>query len=248
MIGKKSFMLVLAMILLLLSLSAAGHAAEKPFSVKADELEYDLRTGEGVAKGNVVLEQDGGRAVAAQATFNSKTRSGVLIGNVVADQGDAHIECQRFVVSYENRMSAIGNASLRKGGRTVSADQINYDKSREYAETAGNWARLSDVDGSVLKAAKLDYDMRAGEASATGGVTIVSGARNLEASADRAIYKTDNSGYIELIGNARAVQDGNSVSGDRLKLTNTKYAVADGNVIIYYLPEDKPVEAGNKQA
>ncbi len=247
MINKKSWVFIAAVVAMFTA-ATAGYAAGGKFSVKADELEYNLRTGEGTAKGNVVLEQDNGRATASYATFNSKTKSGTLVGNVIADQEDAHIECQRFIISYENSMSAVGNASLRKGGRTVSADRIDYNEEREYAETIGSWARLSDTDGSVLKAEKLDYDMRSGTANATGGVVITSEARKLDASADRAIYKTDNSGYIELIGNARAVQDGNSVSGDSLKLTNTKYAVADGNVKIYYIPEEKTSQSGNKQA
>ena len=41
-------------------------------------------SGEAVAKGNVVLMQDGGRATADYAKFNNKSKSGVLTGNVIA--------------------------------------------------------------------------------------------------------------------------------------------------------------------
>ena len=54
-------------------------------------------------------------------------------------------------------------------------------------------------------------------------------------------YETNNSGYIELIGNAKATQDGNTVEGNRLRLNNTSNkAEASGNVKIVYVP--KPVE------
>lgn len=63
----------------------------------------------------------------------------------------------------------------------------------------------------------------------------------MTASADTAVYETNNSGYIELIGNAKATQDGNTVEGNRLRLNNTSNkAEASGNVKIVYVP--KPVE------
>ncbi len=89
--------------------------------------------------------------------------------------------------------------------------------------------------------------MANGVANATGGVDIRSDARNLTASADRAVYKTDNSGYVELIGNAQATQNGNSVAGDTLRLTNTNVAIADGNVKIHYIPEKRPALPGKEQ-
>ena len=78
-------------------------------------------------------------------------------------------------------------------------------------------------------------------ANATGCVAISSPPRDLTASADTAVYETNNSGYIELIGNAKATQDGNTVEGNRLRLNNTSNkAEASGNVKIVYVP--KPVE------
>jgi ostA family protein len=88
---------------------------------------------------------------------------------------------------------------------------------------------------------KITYDGKVGVANATGGVAISSPPRDLTASADTAVYETNNSGYIELIGNAKATQDGNTVEGNRLRLNNTSNkAEASGNVKIVYVP--KPVE------
>ena len=244
---KNRLMLAAAAALLTLGLAATALAAPSNFSVQADELEYDLGSGEAVAKGNVVLKQDGGVATANYARFNSKTKSGVLTGNDVADRDDAHIVCNEFIVHNENDLSAVGGASITKGGKSLSSDRVDYYKGREFAETIGGWARLTDSDGSMLNAAKIDYNIAEGVAHAYGGVDIQSNARNLTASADSAVYKTDNSGYVELIGNAKATQNGNSVAGDKLRLTNTNVAIADGDVQIIYIPEKQPAITGREQ-
>ena len=246
MASKNRFVLAAAAALLSLGLATTALAAPSNFSVQADELEYDLSSGEAVAKGSVVLKQDGGVATANYARFNSKTKSGVLTGNVVADREDMHITCNEFIVHNENDLSAVGGASISKAGKRLNADRVDYYKAREFAETIGGWARLTDSDGSVLNAAKIDYNMAAGVANAYGGVDINSPARNLTASADSAVYKTDNSGYVELIGNAKATQNGNSVAGDKLRLTNTNVAIADGDVKIIYIPEKQPAVIGKE--
>ncbi len=248
MINKKKIMLAAAAVLLSLGMAATAMAAPGQFSVQADELEYDMKTGEGTAKGNVVLLQDGGKATADFAVFNSKSKQGTLKGNVVADRDGSHIVCDEFIVHNENDMSAVGNAVMSKGGRTLASSRVDYYKLREYAETAGGWAQLTDSDGSVVNAAKIDYDMKLGIANATGGVTINSSARKLTASADRAVYETSKNGYVELIGNAVATQDGNTVSGNKLRLTNTNVAIADGNVRVKYIPTQQPAVVNKEQA
>lgn len=212
------------------------------FSVKADTIEYDMRSGDGTAKGNVVLRQDGGTATAASAEFNSKNKSGRLMGGVVANRDDARVICDTFVMHNEDYSSAIGGASLTKGDKTLTSNQVDYYQAREYAETIGSWAKLSMTDGSILDASKIIYDGKNGIANANGGVSISSPPRNLTASGDSAVYETNNSGYIELVGNAKATQDGNTVEGNRLKLNNTtSTAEAHGSVKIVYIPkpEDK---------
>lgn len=230
--------------LLVFGLATAAFAAEPgKFSVQADELDYNMKTGEAVAKGHVVIIQDNGKATGDNATYNSKTKSGSLKGNVVADRGDEHVTCDEFKIINDNDYSAIGNAVVVKEGKRLAAPQINYYKAREFAETVGNWARMTDVDGSTVDAVKLIYDAKLGLATATGGVNINSPVRKLTAYADKAIYNTKQDGFIELIGNATATQDGNTIKGDKLRLTNAnKVAVADGNVRIVYVPEQKPVQ------
>lgn len=219
------------------------------FNVKADEIEYDMTSGNGTAKGNVVILHDGGKATAAAAEFNSKTMSGKLTGGVVADKDDAHITCATFVMHNEDFVSAVGEASVTKEDKTLMADQIDYHSDVEYAETIGSWGQLTSTDGSVLTAAQITYNGKTGLAEATGNVDIVSPPRNLTAKADKAIYDTNNDGKVELIGNATATQDGNTVSGNRLIMNNAGNAAAGqraeafGNIKIVYIPEKQPAQA-----
>lgn len=219
------------------------------FNVKADEIEYDMTSGNGTAKGNVVILHDGGKATAAAAEFNSKTMSGKLTGGVVADKDDAHITCATFVMHNEDFVSAVGEASVTKEDKTLMADQIDYHSDVEYAETIGSWGQLTSTDGSVLTAAQITYNGKTGLAEATGNVDIVSQPRNLTAKADKAIYDTNNDGKVELIGNATATQDGNTVSGNRLIMNNAGNAAAGqraeafGNIKIVYVPEKQPAQA-----
>ena len=219
------------------------------FNVKADEIEYDMTSGNGTAKGNVVILHDGGKATAAAAEFNSKTMSGKLTGGVVADKDDAHITCATFVMHNEDFVSAVGEASVTKEDKTLTAEQIDYHSDNEYAETIGSWGQLTSTDGSVLTAAQITYNGKTGLAEATGNVDIVSPPRNLTAKADKAIYDTNNDGKVELIGNATATQDGNTVSGNRLIMNNAGNAAAGqraeafGNIKIVYVPEKQPAQA-----
>lgn len=219
------------------------------FNVKADEIEYDMTSGNGTAKGNVVILHDGGKATAAAAEFNSKTMSGKLTGGVVADKDDAHITCATFVMHNEDFVSAVGEASVTKEDKTLMADQIDYHSDVEYAETIGSWGQLTSTDGSVLTAEQITYNGKTGLAEATGNVDIVSPPRNLTAKADKAIYDTNNDGKVELIGNATATQDGNTVSGNRLIMNNAGNAAAGqraeafGNIKIVYVPEKQPAQA-----
>lgn len=239
MINKK-YATILAAFAVTCFVAGNAFAANGKFTVQADELDYDMKTGIAVGKGNVVLIQDNAKVTANSASYNSKTRSGVLSGNVVADRGTEHISCDEFRIENDDVFSAVGNAVLSKEGKRLLAPRVDYVKSRDYAETFGNWARLMDADGSTVSAVKIVYDGQSGIATASGGVTINSDARKLTGSADKAVYDTKKDGYVEMVGNATATQDGNTIKGEKLRLTNSNVAIADGNVHVTYIPQQEP--------
>ena len=102
MINKNKILLILATAAITCSVAATAFAAPGKFSVKADELEYNMQTGEGKGKGHVVILQDDGKATANYATFNSKAKTGNLIGNVFVDKEGTQISCNEFVMHNED--------------------------------------------------------------------------------------------------------------------------------------------------
>ena len=232
----------------LLSISFAGLAmAAEPSSIYADQIDYDFRNGQAVAKGNVLIKREGGTATSKDADYNTKTGNGKLTGNVIGIKDDSKVTCQTMNIAEQgDHITAIGNAVLKKADKTLRASQVEYFSKREYAETVGEWAQLAMDDGSTLDAAYMNYNMKDGLATGEGNVRIVSPPRKLTARGDKAIFNTKaDDGTIELIGHATATQDGDTVSGNTLTLKGTgaeknQVAIADGNVKLVYVPKPEP--------
>lgn len=251
---KKSKMIVAVLagcMILLLQCQAvlAAPAADAKYSVDAPEIEYDLASGDGTATGKTTIQYDGGIAVAeGGATFNSKERTGHLYGGVTATKEDNHLRSRELFLYTADFISAAGDAVLTKGDKTLQAPRVDYHSDTKYAETLGGFARLSSVDGSWFSAGKIVYDMKTGIANATGGVSMENTARKMTGSGDQAVYDGHETGYIEMIGNARLTQDGNTVTGNKLRITNVSgtdsKTHASGNVRIVYYPQEKKDAAG----
>lgn len=219
------------------------------FSLSGDELDYDMESSLGIARGNVVLQQDGGVATGDYAQFNDKEKKGYMSGNVRAEKDGYVITANSLTVHSEDHISANGNAIIQHEGRTLKAPIIDYYKSKQFLQTGNGRAILIDTDGSTLEADKIDYDKLSGVANAEGDVRIKSNSRNLTAKADTAIYRIgdENQGnYLELIGNAEATQDGNTVRGKHLKLNNARVASADGGVSIDFIPKQQKTSADKR--
>ena len=251
--NKRVLALLVSMLTVLVincSVLYAAPAKDAKYSVDAQEIEYDMESGDGTTTGKTTIKHDGGTAVGQKgSTFNSKKRTGHLYGGVVADKGDEHLRSQELFIYTDKYVSAVGNAVVIKENRRLEAPRVDYHDDTKFAETMGGFARLSDTDGSWLKAGKITYDMKAGLANATGGVSLESKARKLTGTGDTAIYNTNETGYIELIGNAKAVQDGNIVTGDKLRITNVSEknskSHAQGNVKIVFVPKEDNEDINN---
>lgn len=242
---KKQLGVLLLGCMLTIGSFTAVQAADAPTSIKADVIEYNTKTGITTAKGNVVISQQDGQATAAAAEYNTKDKTGRLTGGVAATKDDARINCDTLVLNDENHTTAIGNAVMKKQDKTLRAAQVEYYKDRNFMETVGSWGELALDDGSVLTAGYINYDGRVGYATAENNVQIVSNARNLTASADKAVYDMNRQGTIELTGNATATQNGNTISGNQLRIVNeNNIAEASGNVKMVYIPKTQP--AANK--
>ena len=241
---------MLTVLIMNCSILYAAPAKDAKYSVDAQEIEYDMESGDGTTSGKTTIKHDGGTAVGQKgSTFNSKKHTGHLYGGVVADKDDHHLTSQELFVYTDKYISAVGNAVIIKGGRKLEAPRVDYHDDTKFAETLGGTARISETDGSWLKAGKITYDMKTGLANATGGVSLESKPRKVTGKSDTAIYNANETGYIELIGNAVAVQDGNTVSGDKLRITNVSGANskshAQGNVRMVFIPKEENEEVNN---
>ncbi len=236
---KKTSLIFSLALMAMLAVSVPALAAS---SLEGDAVEYDFRSGQAIATGNIVLTRDDGKATAKKAEYNTKTENGKLEGSVVANQKDAHLTCHTlFFAQGGDHLTAVGNAVLKKEDKTLRAAQVEYYGQRQYAETVGSWAQMGMDDGSTMDATSMNYDMGQGLAHAEGNVRISSPPRKLTAKADRAVYNTKlEDGTIDLIGNATATQDGNTVSGNTLTLKGAggKVAVAKGDVRLVYIPKE----------
>ena len=95
--------------------------------------------------------------------------------------------------------------------------KIDYYTDKEYAIVPGG-ARLTTTDG-VITANQIEAFMKEERAVAEGNVHIVSDTRKLDAVSDHAVYYgKKGDGKAILTGNARAVQDGNVLTGNVLTI------------------------------
>jgi len=220
------------------------------YSVNASMVEYDMETGDGILSGKTTIKHDGRVTVSQKGgTFNTTKKSGRLTGGCVSTKNDEKLVARELIAHDENYFTAIGDAIVTKGDKTLESEQLDYHNDTGYAETLGPTANLSSTDGSWLKAEKITYDNNNGVATAIGGVRLSSPPRGLTAAGDTAVYETKTDGVIELIGNATATQNGNTVSGDRLKLTNADSAKssASGHVRIVYFPSSEQLAAARQE-
>lgn len=209
---------------MMLTVSTAGliNAAtpNKPVELAADTIEYDSPKGIMVAEGNVRLTQDGAVMTGAKAEYNTKSKEAYVTGGVKVIKEDATLTSAEVRAYDNNHLIATGNALLIKGDNTLAGPQIDYYSDRQYALVEG-WAKLTMPDG-VMTANKVEAFIDEDRMVGTGNVHIVSDTRKLDATSNTATYygskNKQQQGKVILNGNARAVQDGNVLTGNTLTI------------------------------
>lgn len=239
----------LATLLLLGMLSATIVSAQaandnQPVEISGDTIEYNSKTQVTTAVGNVNIKRVDGDAQAARAEYNLKQEVGQLTGNVRMKYNDVTIKCETLDLLAEKHLIASGgDVYLTKGGDTLNAAKVEYFDQRKFAQTIGDWAKLTTADASVLTAEYINYDMQAGQAVAERQVKIDAPARKLVAAGDHAVYLDNKAGrepVITLTGNAWAIQDGNKITGNTLIFrTESSEGEAKGKVVMQLPPTQK---------
>ncbi|MCX7780724.1 MAG: organic solvent tolerance protein OstA [Negativicutes bacterium] len=219
--------------IILATASTGIYAAQKnsPVELTADTIEYDSVQGIMVAQGGIRLTQDTAIITGAKAEYNTKTKEAYVAGGVKAVDRDATLTAAEIRAYGNSHLIASGDAELVKGDSRLTGPKVEYFTDREYAQVAGP-ARLATPD-SVMTAGMLEAFIREDRAVGKGNVHIVSDKHKLDATADQATYygakAQESPNKVILSGNARAVQDGNTLTGNTLTIyLDDKAMQADG--------------------
>lgn len=187
-----------------------------PIEIVADTIEYDSTKGVIVAEGSVVITRNQGVMTGAKVEYYEKTKDAYMTGGVKAVDGDATLTSEALRSYNDNHLVATGDVVLTKGTSKVTGPKVEYFSDRQYAVVPAD-GRVETEDGFMTAdfiEAFLDKDSAAG----TGHVHVVSPPRQLDATANEGVYYGSPKGQSKAIltGNARAVQEGNVLTGDVL--------------------------------
>lgn len=214
--------LYLLPLILAAGLFSAAYAQQAPFTLEADVIEYNAKTGTMNASGSrgVKVVQDNMVMTGQTAVYNTKTGQGIVSGGVEAVQDNSRLTADQ-IQSFDNnqRLVASGNVVLTKEADKLYAPQVEYLPDRQYAIATGG-AKMLTAD-SIITADRIENFTREGRSVAKGDVYILSDVRELEARSDEATYyspRPQEQGKVVLTGNARAVQQGNTVIGQAITL------------------------------
>jgi len=193
-------------------------AQNKPVELSADTIEYDSVQGIMTAQGNVYMVQDNAVMTGARVEYNSKTKEGHITGGVKVVKDNATLVAADLRSFNNTHMVATGDPVLTKGDSTLMGPSIDYDSDKQYAIVTG-WAKLT-MPEQVMTANQIESFFGEERAVAEGNVHIVSPPRKLDATAEQAVYYggKGNQGKTILSGNARAMQDGNVLTGNTMTL------------------------------
>lgn len=182
--------------------------------LNADTVEYNVKTGQMKAEGNVVIHYDGGVVTGASATYNTKTSTGMMTGGVVADKEDMHLDCDRIELLSKTKMTAIGNVHGWQKDKRVAAPIVEYDNEEGYARLPEGGALFS-AEGTFT-ADYMEGWTKTEHAKGVGNAHIISPPRDFEGGADEAEYFGKETGKLVLTGHAWAVQENNTLKSGRL--------------------------------
>ena len=202
---------------LLCSLSLA-QAAEGNMEVSADTLEYDSNSGIVVANGNVKMLKENATLTGAKATYNTKNQEATVSGGAHLIKEDIDLTSASLTSKNNDEIIAIGNVVMIKGETTITGPQVNYYSKQQYAVI--NSDATVNMKDSTMTANKLEAFLADNKVVGTGNVHLTSTAREIDAVGDVATYygAKDQQGKIILEGNAKAVQKGNVLKGNKLTL------------------------------
>lgn len=209
----------------------------QPSEVNADAIEYDMNTGIVSAEGNVLLKHGTAKATGLHALFNVNTKEAQLVGNVIVVREDMRITCDALMSNGQGHMLADGNVIATQSlapndkypngdTRTFTGEHIDYyPDDRKHVIIPNGGVAKSEVEGTFT-ADNMEGWIDDERYIGTGNAHLISTQRNLEAGGDQVDYDGKQEGKAVLSGNAWAIQNNNTIRGNRL----TVYLADDGTL------------------
>lgn len=191
-------------------------ADEQPMNLSADVLEYDSDSGLVQATGAVHMRRGDAVVTGSRAEYNSRTQEGRVTGGVVLNKEDLRMTAAEVRTSGNAHILADGGVVVKKADKVLTGPQVDYYTDKEYVVINSN-ARLTMADAEMTSD-RIEAYLAENRVIAAGSVHIISQARNLDATSDKATYEGNNRGQVVLSGNAVAVQDGNTLRGNTITL------------------------------
>ncbi len=142
--GRLAWTLAFAGVLLLLPVLAGAQAVqvgqriEGPFRVVADEIEYQADREAYVARGNVVITQEGRQLTADRVLFSDRTGMGIATGRVVLTEGDDTLTSDLVQFSTENLQGVVFE------GRLESSSSLFVMEGKELRKTGDKTYEFED--------------------------------------------------------------------------------------------------------
>ncbi|MBP2654195.1 MAG: OstA family protein [Firmicutes bacterium] len=231
--------LILAIVFSFTTVSVIYAATANPVDLSADTIEYDSAQGVLNAQGSVKLTRGGAVLTGSNAQYNTKSKEAVITGGVRVVREDATLIAAEVRSYNDNYLVATGGARINKGENTLTGNKIEYWVNKAYSLVTSE-AVLTMPDG-VMTADKVEAFHNEDRAVGSGNVHIVSNKRNLDATADEAVYygaKKAGQDKVVLSGNAHAVQDGNTLTGNTLTVyLDNKTIDAKGRTRLVITPQ-----------
>ncbi len=247
----KKFLAAIISAMVLTLPAAAEEKEELPSELNADEVEYDMETGDLIATGNVLLKHGTGKATGKKAKYNVNTKAAYLIGNVVVIRDDMKLTCDKLtsdgkVMQADGRVHGVQtvapNEKYPNGDkRTFTGDHVDFypdDKNHVIIPAGG---LITSGDGTFTAdhiEGWLDEEHYIG----IGNAHIVSPPRQMEAGGNRIDYFGKEQGKAILTGNAWAIQENNKVKGERL----TVYMAKDNKLKVTPAPQPRMTDEAFK--
>ncbi len=218
--SRKITIAIMAVLLSLSLATALSAPPDKPVELTAETIEYDAKSGVMTAEGDVKIVRDKAVMTGAKGQYNSKNKEALITGGVKVVREDTTLTAAEVRSFNDNYLVATGSAILTKGQNTIAGPKIEHWVDKEYS-LVPNDARLTMPDG-WMTADRMEAFHKEDRAVGDGHAHIVSQPRDLDATSDQAVYygskNTGQQGKVILSGNARAVQEGNILTGKTLTI------------------------------